>query len=68
MSPRRAQEAHSSAPATSASATSSPIVPGGRPSSSPASVSVPKATNSPAGTQMTRVTVNTSTIASASSA
>ena len=43
-------------------------MPDALPSCSPASVSVPHATNSPDGTQMTRVTVNTSTSASASSA
>ncbi len=43
-------------------------MPGALPSCNPASVSVPQATNSPDGTQMIRVTVNTRTSASASSA
>jgi len=55
-------------PATIAMPTSSPTMPGAFPSCRPASVSVPHATNSPDGTQMTRVTVKTSTSDSASSA
>ena len=48
--------------------TSKLTVPGGLPSCMPASVNVPYATNSPEGTQMIRVTANTSTSASASKA
>ena len=43
-------------------------VPGTLPACSSASVSAPKATNSPCGMKMTRVTAKTSTVASASSA
>jgi hypothetical protein len=43
-------------------------VPGTLPACSSASVSAPKATNSPCGMKITRVTANTSTVASASSA
>ena len=43
-------------------------VPGTLPACSSASVSAPKATNSPCGMKITRVTAKTSTVASASSA
>ena len=43
-------------------------VPGTLPACSRASVSAPKATNSPCGMKITRVTANTNTVASASSA
>ena len=56
------------APASTAIPTSSPTMPGALPSCNPASVSVPQATNSPEGTKITRVTVKTSTSASARSA
>ncbi len=55
-------------PAMTAMPTSTFSVPGAAPFCRPASVSVPQATNSPAGIQTIRVTVKTSTSASASSA
>jgi len=53
---------------TPASTSRNHTVPGTRPACSSASVSAPKATNSPCGMKITRVTANTSTVASASSA
>ncbi len=66
--PLRAAANASITPATTAIPTTRPIVAGALPSCRPASVSVPYATNSPDGTKITRVTVKTSTSASASNA
>ena len=67
-SPRLAHPHASMRPAITAMPTSTFSVPGATPVCNPASVNVPQATNSPAGIQMIRVTVNTSTSASASNA
>ncbi len=66
---RRRSAWNASSTAASTAITSRKItVPGTLPVWNAASVSAPKATNSPCGMKITRVTVKTSTIASASSA